>query len=168
MLPANETAEPIDLSVRIASSADVSRMALCRLTDPAAGPADSRMAAYFDGLHHPRHALVPRRGYLVAVDQRIVGYIAGHLTTRHDCAGEVQYLFVDPAFRRRGLATQLLRLMVFWFLEHGARRVCVCLDADSPSARPFYESTGAAELSERRRLWYVWQDIGIVHSSPRH
>jgi GNAT superfamily N-acetyltransferase len=40
----------------------------------------------------------------------VVGYIAGHRTTRHHCAGEVQYLFVAPAYRRRGVATALLGL----------------------------------------------------------
>ena len=153
-------------SMRIATRADVPAMARCRLTDPAAGPADLRMASYLDGHHHPEQALAQRSGYLAAADQQVVGYIAGHLTTRHDCTGEIQYLFVDPAFRRRGLATELVCLMAVWFLEQGARRVCVCLDADSPSARPFYESTGADQLSASRRFWYVWEDIGMVLRPP--
>ena len=87
-----------------------------------------------------------------------------HLTTRHKCAGEVQYLFVNPSVRRIGIATGLLRLMASWFLEQDARRVRVCLDEDSPSARPFYEAAQAVQLSETRRFWYVWSDIGEVLS----
>lgn len=119
-------------------------MASCRLSDSAAGPADGRMGAYFNGLHHPQQALPARIGYVAIMDQRVAGYIAGHLTTRHGCAGEVQYLFVEPAARRKAVATRLLRLLASWFVENDARRVCVCLDADSPSARPFYQAVHAA------------------------
>lgn len=52
------------LQFREATTADVPAMALCRLTDPAAGPADPRMAAYFDGQHHPQQALPARVGYV--------------------------------------------------------------------------------------------------------
>lgn len=146
---------PADFVFREATSADVQGMAFCRLSDSAAGPADGRMGAYLSGLHHPQQALLPRIGYVAVMDQRVVGYIAGHLTTRHGCAGEVQYLFVEPAARRKAVATRLLRLMASWFVEHGARRVFVCLDADSPSARPFYEAVQAGQLSETRRFWFV-------------
>jgi ribosomal protein S18 acetylase RimI-like enzyme len=137
-------------------------MALCRLTDPAAGPADIRMAAYFEGQHHPQQGLAPRTGYVARVGDKVVGYIAGHLTTRHNCAGELQYLFVAPAHRRRGLGTELLRLMAEWFREHDACRVCVCVDADSPAAPPFYRSSGASQISETLRFWYVWENIGLL------
>ena len=86
-----------DISFRVATGADIAEMALCRLTDPAAGPGDPRMTAYFNGQHHPQRALAPRTGYVALIDATVVGYIAGHLTTRHECAGEVQYLFVAPA-----------------------------------------------------------------------
>ena len=43
------------------------------LTDPAAGPADTRMAAYFKGQHHPQQALLPRVGYVALADDGVVG-----------------------------------------------------------------------------------------------
>ena len=43
------------LRFRIATEADVPAMAACRLQDPEAGPADSRMAAYFRGERVPDH-----------------------------------------------------------------------------------------------------------------
>jgi GNAT superfamily N-acetyltransferase len=153
------TAPSDDIRFRIATSADVPAMAACRLTDPAAGPADSRMEAYFDGRHHPRDALAPRIGYVALVNDTVIGYIAGHQTTRHACGGEVQYLFVAPEFRRRGVATSLLRLMADWFVDAGALKVCVCVDGDSPAARPFYESVGASSF---KRFWYAWDDISAV------
>jgi GNAT superfamily N-acetyltransferase len=150
-----------DIRFGVATSADVPAMAACRLTDPAAGPADPRMAAYFDGKHHPQEALPPRVGYVALVREAVIGYIAGHLTTRHGCAGEVQYLFVVPEFRRRGVATALLRLLADWFCKARALKVCVCVDADSPAAKPFYESAGASPF---RRFWYGWDDISVLRS----
>jgi GNAT superfamily N-acetyltransferase len=134
-------------------------MVACRLMDPAAGPADSRMAAYFDGHHHPEQALPPRVGYIATTGETVIGYIAGHRTERHGCAGELQYLFVAPGHRRRGVGTALLRLLASWFGNAGAQKVCVCVDRDSPAAKPFYERLGAAPL---KRLWYAWDDISIV------
>jgi ribosomal protein S18 acetylase RimI-like enzyme len=148
-----------DIQFRAATSADVAAMARCRLTDPAAGLADERMDAYFDGQHHPQQALLPRVGYVALAAELVVGYVAGHLTTRQTCAGEVQYLFVAPAYRRRRVATELLRLLAVWFRGRGAAKVCVCVDADSPAARPFYRSLGAFPI---RKYWYVWDDIGVV------
>jgi GNAT superfamily N-acetyltransferase len=119
------------------------------------------MAAYFDGKHHPQEALPPRMGHVALVGEAVIGYIAGHLTTRHGCAAEVQYLFVVPEFRRRGVATALLRLLADWFVTTGALKVCVCVDADSPAAKPFYASTGASPF---RPLWYGWDDISALRS----
>jgi GNAT superfamily N-acetyltransferase len=92
------------------------------------------------------------------VNNAIVGYIAGHRTTRHDCEGEVQYLFVSPIYRRRGIATALFRLLANWFHSQGAGKVCVAVANDSPKeARPFYESVAASPLKTH---WYGWEDIG--------
>jgi hypothetical protein len=117
------------------------------------------MAAYFDGKHHPQQALLPRTGYVAVSGADIVGYIAGHRTTRHGCEGEVQYLFVAPASRRQGIGTALFRLLGKWFREAGVRKVCVGVADDSPpEARPFVERLGATPL---RKHWYAWDDVGF-------
>jgi GNAT superfamily N-acetyltransferase len=149
----------MNLAFRVATAQDVPAMASSRKSDPTVHAADPRMAAYFDGLHHPQHALRPRTGYVAIADNVIVGYIAGHLTTRHGCAGEVQYLFVVPAFRRKGAATELLRLMATWFGEQSAHKICVNVNDESPAAEPFYQSTGAKSLSPDKKYWYIWDDI---------
>jgi hypothetical protein len=41
------------------------------------------MAAPFDGKHHPQEALYPRIGHVALVGEAVIGYIAGHPTTRH-------------------------------------------------------------------------------------
>ena len=120
------------------------------------------MSAYFDGKHHPHQALASRVGYVAVLDGEVVGYIAAHLTTRHRCEGEVQYLFVTPAHRRIGIATGLIQLVAEWFTTQGAAKVCVCVDADSPAAEPFYESLGAKPI---RKFWMAWEDIAVVRET---
>jgi GNAT superfamily N-acetyltransferase len=149
-----------DVAFRAATSAAVAAMARCRLADPAAGLADPRMEAYFNGQHHPQQALLPRAGYVALTGDQVIGYIAGHRTNRHGCEGEVQYLFVAPAYRRRGIATALLRLLAAWFHAESAKRVCVAVADDSPpEAKPFFESVGATPL---KKHWYGWEDIAAV------
>lgn len=134
-------------------------MAASRLADTTAGPADERMAAYLDGRHHPQQALRPRTAYIALAGDRVVGYIAGHGTLRHKCAGELQYLYIAPTHRRLGVATELLRLLAGWFCDRDMRRVCVNVNTDSEGAEAFYRRHGAQALSQ---YWYVWEDIGGV------
>jgi len=146
-----------DIQFREASSADAESMAQCHTSDPSNPVADPRIAGYLDGQHHPQQALPARVGYLAIIDHEIVGYITGHRTTRHGCEGEVQDLFVAPEYRRRGIATALLRMLAQWYREQNAVKVCVALADDSPKeAKPFYESLGARPL---KRYWHAWEDI---------
>ena len=144
---------------REASGADVPAMERCRAGDPQAGPADERMAAYLDGRHHPQHALGARIAFVAEAANVVVGYIAAHATTRHECGGEVQYLFVAPPYRRHGVASALLHSVARWFRDQGIRRVCVDVDIESDGAIPFYVAEHATQM---RKCWYMWEDIGIV------
>jgi GNAT superfamily N-acetyltransferase len=147
------------MEYREANAADVPAMALCRDGDTVVGAADERMAAYFDGRHHPQYALAARTGYVALCDKRIIAYIAGHESTRLGCAGEVQYLYVSPEHRRHGVASELLRQLAGWFRERGALRVCVDVNPESAPASPFYLNMGARPLS---RHWYIWDDITTI------
>ena len=73
--------------------------------------------------------------------------------------GELQYLFVAPNYRRRGIATELIRLVADWFVEQGAAKVCVCVDADTPAAGPFYTARNAVPM---QNFWVGWEDISVV------
>ena len=78
----------------------------------------------------------------------------------------MQYLYVAPEFRRRGIASSLLRLMARWFHEHAAIKVCV--DVGSPAAERFYHSLGASPLSPLKKYRYVWEDMGACsHAQAR-
>ncbi len=115
------------------------------------------MLRYLAGEHHPQQALPPRAMWMATQGELPIGYIAGHLTHRFGCDGELQWIYVVPDHRRTHVASRLLRLLASWFLERGALRICV--DVGDDEARPFYRRHGAVELNEH---WMVWNDIGGV------
>ncbi len=119
------------------------------------------MSKYLAGEHHPQQALLPRVMWMAADGESPIGYAAGHLTRRLGCDGELQWIYVVPAHRRTQVGSTLLRLLAEWFLEHGARRVCV--DVGDDNARFFYRRHGAVDLN---RHWMVWSDISGVLASP--
>ena len=118
---------------------------------------DRRMPQYLAGEHHPQQALPPRVLWMAVSGESPVGYAGGHLTRRFGCDGELQWIYVVPAYRRAHVASELLHLLAKWFVENGAHRICV--DVGSEHARPFYGHHGAVDLNSH---WMVWPDIGRV------
>ena len=143
---------------RRADLADVPRLIGLPREGEAGG--DRRMLQYLAGEHHPQQALLPRAMWMATHGQSAIGYVAGHLTRRFSCDGELQWIYVVPEHRRTHVASELLLLLARWFVEHGARRICV--DVGDDDARPFYRHHGAVELSKH---WMVWNDIGGVLGS---
>jgi GNAT superfamily N-acetyltransferase len=142
------------VTYREATSVDVPAMEKCRRGDRFAGHADPRMEAYLDGLHNPGQARAPRIAFVAESDGQVAGYIAGHLTRRFKCQGELQYLYVAPMHRRTGVASSLVGLLARWFSSRRAHRVCV--NAADDRAAAFYRSVGAEDLKPQ---WLVWNDI---------
>jgi ribosomal protein S18 acetylase RimI-like enzyme len=152
-----------EVTYRPASAAEVPAIVAARAADAAWGPADPRTALYLAGEHHPGGALARRVLLAAWAGETAVGYIAGHLTRRHDCDGELQYLWVAPDHRRSGVASRLLQMLARWFDEHDAARVCVDVEPDNAVARSFYRRHGAEDLDTH---WLVWQDIKTVSPRP--
>ena len=145
---------------RQATAADIDAMARIRTEGQWRGGATAeRMAGYLAGIHHPQHALIPRVIYVAEEGTSLAGFVAGHLTNRFDCAGELQWLYVLPAKRGGGIASHLLRRMAAWFVSQNARRVCVNTEPENRAARQFYGRHGAQELDEH---WMVWDDVTIA------
>ena len=105
---------------------------------------------------HPQQSLLPRIVLVAAEEGVLVGFIAGHLTRRFDCDGELEWLDVISERRRRGIAGELLAALVTWFDSCQARRICVDVDPQNASARAFYRKHGATDLNPH---WLVWHDI---------
>ncbi|MFZ3245385.1 MAG: GNAT family N-acetyltransferase [Candidatus Acidiferrales bacterium] len=118
-----------------------------------------RIAAYMDGDLDPRLALKPRVGYVAYEGDTLVGFIAGHLTRRHSCDGELEWINVIPERRGSGIASELLRLLAGWFVAQKASRICVDVEPTNTAARRFYARHGAEELNPH---WLVWKDIDVV------
>jgi GNAT superfamily N-acetyltransferase len=142
---------------RPATLRDVAAMAQIRSEHWGHAPDwEHRLASYLSGEHHPRHALLPRVMIVAEQDDEIIGFIAGHLTRRFRCDGELQWINVSAAQRRQGVATQLLRELGGWFAEYNAHKICVDAQPRNADASAFYTSHGAEPLNDH---WLVWPDI---------
>lgn len=155
MTDARISPEPV--SLREATVDDVPEMGRIRALGGWTGGASAeRMALYLAGRHHPQHALARRVALVAEAGDALVGYVAGHRTTRFGCEGELQWLFVLPAHRGGGPASLLLAGLAAWFAREGARRVCVNVEPENARARRFYHRHGARVLDTH---WLVWDDI---------
>lgn len=142
---------------RPATLRDVSAMAQLRFQHWSHAPDwDYRIACYLSGELHPRQALLPRVAIVAEQDDQIVGFIAGHLTRRYHCQGELQWINVAESQRRHGIATGLLRELAEWFREYDAHRICVDTQPRDTAARAFYAHLGAEPLNTH---WMIWKDI---------
>jgi|SRR5580658_3235550 ribosomal protein S18 acetylase RimI-like enzyme len=117
---------------------------------------DYRLAAYLSGEFNPRQALPTRVIIVAEQDDEIIGFIAGHLTRRFHCQGELQWINVSAALRRQGVATELLRELAGWFAAHNAHHICVDAKPRNADARAFYIHNGAEPLNDH---WMVWPNI---------
>jgi ribosomal protein S18 acetylase RimI-like enzyme len=146
--------------VRPARAEDVPAMARLRAASGWDGGAgESTMRRYLSGEHHPQQARASRAAFLAESADQLVGFIAGHLTTRFGCEGELQWLLVAPAHRGGPAAAALLAALAAWFEAAGAARVCVNVAPKNIQGRRFYARHGAEELSE---YWMVWPAIGAA------
>jgi GNAT superfamily N-acetyltransferase len=149
---------------REAGAADVEEMARIRTDGGWTGGAPAEwMARYLAGTHHPQRARAARRVYVATDGGRLVGFVAGHLTERFECDGELQWLYVVPARRGGEIASGLLRQMAAWFLEQRAQRICVNVEPENRVARRFYERRGARALEQH---WLVWDNVADALARP--
>jgi len=147
----------IEVHVREAALGDVTAIAQVWSQEGGEGGApETRVQRYLTREHHPQQALPERVIFVAERGGALVGYIAGHLTRRFRCDGELQWIFTAPGQRGSGVAAELLRRLAEWFRERAAARVCVNVDPANGSARRFYARHGASELNEH---WMVWDDI---------
>ena len=109
---------------------------------------------------HPKHSLIPRIAYVALETDTIVGFIAGHLTRRYECDGELQWINIIPEYRGNGIASELLLLLATWFRKENALRICVDVDPSNIAAQNFYKKHGAEKLLNTQ--WLVWENINTI------
>jgi len=118
---------------------------------------NDRILGYMNCTRHPQQALHPRIIYVACADGSIIGFIAGHLTQRYNCDGELQWINVIEKYARRGIASKLIKILANWFIEQNAYKICV--DPGDDIARRFYKVNGAESLNSH---WLFWPDIRNV------
>ena len=139
---------------------EVPSLAQLRSENEAGGATPDRMLGYLAATHHPQQAQLPRAMWVALQGDAAIGYVAGHLTSRFGCDGELEWIYVVASHRRQRVGSGLLRLLAAWLVERSATRVCV--DVGDEMARPFYARYGAVALD---RHWMVWNDIHEVVAS---
>ena len=153
-----------DLLYRRARRVDIAAMAEIRAADW--GTEEYwrvRILQYLTCELHPREALRPRISYVCVEGESVVGLIAGHLTRRLGCEGELEWISIRQEHRRRGIARELLRHSAKWFVRHHALRVWVDVEPSNEAARKFYRQNGADDLKPH---WMIWNNIRSVIELP--
>ncbi len=155
---AKATAMPV--VIRPAEKADVAFTAEMR-AQRSGSPSfwADRIDRYLRGEYSPQQALALRSAF-VAVDQMtILGFVAGHLTRRFGCDGEVQWIDVDQGRRGAGIGYGLMAQMGTWFVSANAGRICVNVDPNNIAARRLYAKCGAQSLND---FWMIWDSAHLI------
>jgi ribosomal protein S18 acetylase RimI-like enzyme len=147
-----------NITYREAVSQDISSLAKIRAMN--SGTEEywhNRISGYLNLTANPQQSLQPRIIYIASENNLIIGFIAGHLTQRYECDGELQWIDVIQEYRRAGIASGLVKLLASWFKNQSCFKVCV--DPGNEIARAFYKKNGAEYLNKH---WMFWKDIRTI------
>ena len=105
---------------------------------------------------HIRAAVAPDLPAVAVHEGLIIGFIAGHRSTRLGCNAELEWMFVLPQWQRRGVGGKLLQSLRGWYVAEKITKVIV----DAPPTNPFrafYLKHGAIPFDS---YWLYWENIG--------
>ena len=123
----------------------------------------SRIQGYLNGSKSPKQAKPERMIFVAAEEEKIIGFIAGHLTNRFECQGELQWINVIESYQGKGIASKLLQIMAKWFVQHRANSVCVNVEPDNAKGLSFYTKHKAETLDDH---WMKWENISVLDQMP--
>jgi GNAT superfamily N-acetyltransferase len=147
----------MSVEYRPAAAADVSALASIRAQEWESEEYwQRRIDGYLSGELSPRYSLAARALIVAADHGEIVGFVAGHRTTRFACRGELEWIDVAKERRRQGIASRLLDLIGEWFVEQQAFPVCIDVNPKNLAARKLYAKHGARPLNQH---WMIWEKI---------
>ena len=153
-----------NFNYRKAIHSDISGMAILRAEQWGEGTQEyweERISGYIRGDVNPQQSLASRIIYVACKDEKLIGFVAGHLTHRFGCDGELQWINVSPEYRGQGIANQLLQQLAIWFTDQKAKYICVNCAPDNTIALKFYTRQGAEKMNE---YWLIWKDISVLIS----
>ena len=119
----------------------------------------NRIEGYLAKVKNPQGAKSERTILVLEVENKVVGFIAGHATSRYDCQGELQWINVLHEFQGQSLASYLLKELAKWFVENNILSVCVNVEPDNATAIAFYTKNQAQSINEH---WMKWDDISVL------
>jgi len=90
--------------------------------------------------------------FLACEGQDVLGSAYGLLDRTHTDAGRVGGMWVEPAWRRRGVGHALLQEVFSWARERRLKHLGLWAPAHSPAAISLYSRAGFRETGERRQL----------------
>lgn len=113
-----------------------------------------RWQTYFDG-KSPQSSF-PQKIILKAIQEdKIIGYLAGHFSSRYNLEAEIQSFYVLKEFQRQGIGKALLQKYVEWLLDNERKSLCVGFNPAN-KYKSFYEKFGGLYLNEH---WIYWNDL---------
>jgi len=98
------------------------------------------------------------RAFVAEVEGAVVGYVLGAVVDltpdlfEHEDVGFIADIYVEPDYRRRGIARQLFNAICDWFAAQGVRHVEWQVAVANAEARRFWEAVGGRGLTMRMRL----------------
>ena len=132
--------------------------------DAAARPLD-----YWEALTRSVTAPSAQVMLLACHGDHVLGSAYGLLDRTRPAAGRVGGMWVDPAWRRRGVGRTLLEGVIEWAGQRGLATLGLWAPAHSPAAIALYASAGFRETGERRPIptdpsWWI---VAMERRSPR-
>jgi len=116
----------------------------------------SRWQTYFAG-KSPASAK-PDRIIFKAVDaNRVIGYVAVHLTTRFDMDAEIQSFYILNEYQRKGIGSKLFGYVLNWLAAFNVKNLCVGIAADNPY-QVFYLKHGGKYYNPH---WIFWDNLDV-------
>ncbi|MEO8860414.1 MAG: GNAT family N-acetyltransferase [Ginsengibacter sp.] len=85
-------------------------------------------------------------------ENKIVGYLAGHLTTRYNLDAEIQSFCVLKQDQKQKIGTRLLTEFTKWLIKMNARSLCVGFKPEN-KYKAFYFKHAGQYLNEH---WIYW------------
>ena len=82
----------------------------------------------------------------------VLGAAYGLLDRARSDAGRVGGMWVEPAWRRRGVGRALLQAVIGWGRERGLRRLGLWVPGHNPAAIALYTRAGFRNTGDRRPL----------------
>jgi GNAT superfamily N-acetyltransferase len=95
--------------------------------------------------------------FKAVIEGLIIGYIAGHLTTRYDMNAEIQSFYVLKEHQRARAGSKLFESLLSWLTTQNATSLCVGIDDKNPY-HAFYSKYGGKHLNPH---WICWEDVDL-------